>query len=183
LPLFRSKKNIEYLKRKNRELVQHVIGEKITYYAISRKFTKENVYGEAKEKVFDHPVEIYALVRWGEQEVKTNKFGQDIVYNISFFPLIDTVEELNLSPKEGDFVEYDSKRFEISTITYPRQILGREEESFYLELECVTAREAVFIATLSGTPDVHLNTRPDSDLSSTFKYTDVTFPFSSSYDQ
>lgn len=183
MPLFRPKTNIEYLKRKNKELVERVIGEKITYYAISKKFTRQNVYGEAKEKVFDPPVEVHALVRWGEQEIKTNKFGQDVSYRISFFPLLDTLQELNLSPREGDFVEYDSKTFEITQIEYPKQILGREEESFYIKIDCVTAREAVFETSISGSPTPHTRTIPDSSLSSSFRYDDVLFPFSSSYDE
>lgn len=183
MPLFRSKRNIDYLKKKNRELVERVIGEKITYYAISKKFTRQNIYGEAKEKIFEPPVEIYALVRWKDQEIKTDKFGQDVSYKIAFFPLIDTLEEKNLSPREGDFVEYDSKKFEITDISYPKQILGREEESFYLQLDCVTVRNGVFEISLSGTPDVHDRTAPDNNLSSSFSYDSVKFPFSSSYDE
>jgi hypothetical protein len=41
--LFRSKHDIEYLKRVNKELVERVVGEKITYYAISNKFTRKNI--------------------------------------------------------------------------------------------------------------------------------------------
>ena len=180
MSLFRSKKNIEYLKKKNKELVERVIGEKITYYAISKKFTKRNFYNEAKEKVWDPPIEIYALVRWKDQEMKTDKFGQDVVYAISFFPLLDTLNEINLSPKEGDFVEYDQKTFEITQISYPRQMLGKEAESFYLELGCVSARDSVFHTSVSGSPEDALRTRPDAPLTATFKYGDVLFPFSAS---
>lgn len=178
--LFRSKHNIEYLKSKNRELVEHIVGEKITYYAISKKFTRENIYGEAKEKIFEPPVEIKALVRWKDQEIKTDKYGQDINYNISFYPLLDTLRVINLSPREGDFVEYDSKFFEITQLSYPRQMLGKEEENFYIQLDCVTARKGVFHTTISGSPDDAKRTRPDQRMSSSFSYEDVLFPFSSS---
>ena len=180
MPLFRSKHNIEYLKRKNKELVEHIIGEKITYYGISQTFTKKNLYGEAREKVHEAPVEIKALVKWKDQEIKTDKFGQDVGYSIAFYPLLDTLNDLNLSPREGDFVEYDSKFFEITQISYPRQMLGKEDESFYLTLDCVTTSEGVFHALVSGSPDDAKRTRPDNRLSSSFLYEDVTFPFSGS---
>ena len=41
--LFRSKNNIEYLKKKNRELVERIIGEKITYFALSNLTTRKNI--------------------------------------------------------------------------------------------------------------------------------------------
>jgi hypothetical protein len=180
MPLFRSKNNLEYIKRKNKQLVEHVVGEKITYYGINKEFTRENIYGEAKEKIWNPPIEVKALVRWKEQQITTTKFGQDQTYNISFYPLLDTLTELNLAPTEGDFVEYDSKFFEIASISYPLQMLGVEEQAFYTKLDCVTAREGVFSTNLSGTPDDALRTRPDEKLSSSFYYSDVMFPFSSS---
>lgn len=180
MPLFRSKNDIAYLKRQNKEVVEHVIGEKITYYAISNKFTRKNFYNEAIEKIFDPPVEVFALVKWKDQQVTTTKFGQDLIYNISFYPLLDTLTELNLSPREGDFVEYDQKRFEITSITYPKQMLGKEEENFYLQLDCTTARDSTFHTHVSGTALDATKTRPDEQMSSSFKYSDVIFPYSGS---
>lgn len=180
MPLFRSKRNIEYILRKNKELVERVIGEKITYYAISKKFTRTNIYGEAKEKIFEPPVEIYAMIRWKDQVIKTDKFGQDVSYEISFYPLIVTLKEKNLAPCEGDFVEYDQKFFEITQISYPRQMLGRENENFYLQLDCVSARDGVFKTTISGSPEPHQRTVPDEIHTASFKYSDILFPYSGS---
>ena len=178
MPLFRSKNNLEYIRRHNRQLVEHVVGEKITYYGINKEFTRENIYGEAKEKIWNPPVEIKALVKWKDQDVKTTKFGQDLTYAVSFYPLLETLNSLNLSCREGDFVEYDSKRFEITGISYPLQMLGVEDQTFYTQLDCVTARAGVFSTTLSGSPDDALRTRPDEKMSSSFYYSDVMFPFS-----
>lgn len=178
--LFRSRHNIEWLNKKNKEIVERVVGEKITYYAISKEFTRENVYGESREKVFSPPVEVIALVKWKEQDVVTDKFGQDVSYNISFYPLLSTLENLNLSPREGDYVEYDSQHFEITKITYPKQMLGKESESFYVNLDCVTVRKGIFHTSISGSPDDAKRTRPDNNMSASFSYDDVLFPFSSS---
>ncbi len=178
--LFRGKHDIEYLKRLNKELIEHIIAEKITYYPISKKFTTKNIYGEAKDKNYDPPVDLHALVRWGEQTITTTNFGQDLIYSITAFVLDDTLQEINLLPKEGDMVEYDSKHFEITGIEFPRQMLGREEEGFYVKLDCTTARRNVFHSNISGTPEPTLRTRPDNNLSSSFRYSDVLFPYSGS---
>lgn len=178
--LFRGKHDINYLKKLNKELVERVVGEKITYYPISKKFTTKNIYGEAKDKIFDPPVEVYALVKWGDQEVTTTNFGQDIIYNISAYILDDTLTTIDLRPTEGDMVEYDSKHFEITSIMFPRQMLGKEEEGFYVRLECTTVRKNVFHTSISGSPEAAARTRPDNNLSSTFRYSDVLFPYSGS---
>ena len=181
MPLFRSKKNLEYIRRKNKELVERVLGEKITYYAISKKFTRTNVYGEAKEKIFDPPIEVYAMIKWKDQVIATNKFGQDVSYEVGFYPLLETLEEKNLSPREGDFIEYDQKFFEITQISYPRQLLGKEDENFYLQIDCVSARDGVFRTSITGSAEDAQRTRPDNDLTATFRYGDVLFPHSGSY--
>ena len=178
--LFRGKHDINYLRSLNKELVQRVVGEKITYYPISKKFTTKNLYGEAKDKIFDPPVDVYALVKWGEQEITSTNFGQDIIYNISVYILEDTLSDIDLLCKEGDMVEYDSRHFEITSITFPRQMLGKEEESFYVRLECTTVRKNVFHTSVSGSPEDATRTRPDNNLSSSFSYSSVLFPFTGS---
>lgn len=179
--LFRGTKDIAFLKRLNKELVEKVISEKITYYPISKKFTQKNIYGEGRNKVFDPPVEVYSLIRWKDQEITTTNFGQDLIYSLDAFILNDTLNEINLLPKEGDMIEYDSKHFEITSIEFPRQMLGREEQGFYVKLEATTVRKNIFHSTLSGSPEEVKRTRPDQPLSSSFSYSDVLFPYSGSF--
>ena len=62
--LFRSNRDIELIKRLNRELIERVTGEIITYYPVSKQLTRENIYGESKNKMIHDPVQVYALVEW-----------------------------------------------------------------------------------------------------------------------
>lgn len=180
MSLFRSKKDLDFAKKLNKELVERIISEKITYYAMSKKLTSKNLYGESKQKVYDPPIEIYSLIKWGDQEITTTKYGQDIVYGITFYPLIETLKKLNVTPREGDIIEYDSKKFEITKISVPQQMMGKEEQNFYFRIECTTARNSMFFTHLSGTPEDADRTRPDNNLSATFSYSDVTFAYSGS---
>lgn len=183
MALFRSKKDIEFVKRINKELIEKVIGEKITYYAISKQYSETNFYGESLEKVFDPPVEIYALVEWQDQDITTTEYGQDIIYNLRVSILNDHLERINMKPYEGDMVEYDDVKFEITKIELPSQIFGKAGQDIGYILNCTSVRESAFKVTISGTVDQPSRTHPDEPLSSSlpsFSYGDATFPFSSS---
>lgn len=188
MPLFRSPKDLEFVKRINQELIEKVISEKITYYAISNQYSEKNFYGEAKEKIFDPPVEVYSLVEWLEQNITTTEFGQDIVYKIKVSILQKHLDEIMLKPYEGDMVEYDGQKFEITSVEVPQQIFGKAQENIGVHLNCVSVRESAFRTVISGTIDQPNRTYPDEPLSASlpiagtygFSYGNATFPFSSS---
>lgn len=188
MSLFRSPKDLEFVKRINQELIEKVISEKITYYAISDQYSEKNFYGESKEKVFDPPVEIYSLIEWLDQEITTTEFGQDIIYKIKVSILQKHLDDINIQPYEGDMVEYDSQKFEVTSIEVPQQIFGKALEDIGVQLNCVSVRESAFKVTISGTIDQPGRTYPDEPLSASlpdgpeygFSYGNATWPFSSS---
>ena len=180
MPLFRSNRDIEFVKRITREVIERVVGEKVTYYPISKKFTRENIYGESKDKVFDPPVELFALVEWLEQDVTTNTFGQDIIYRLNVFIHKEHLNLQEVSPKEGDVIDYDNKKFEIHTIQTPTQIFGKSGRDIGVQMICQTIRESQFKVSISGTVDNAARTRPDEPLSTNPLFDDVKFPYSGS---
>lgn len=180
MSLFRSRKDIEFVKKINQELIEKVLGEKILYIPVSKKYSEASFYNEAEEKVFDPPIEIYALIEWLPQDITTTKYGHDIVSNLKVSILGKHLADINVKPYEGDFVEYDGVRFEISKIEIPSQIFGRAHEDIGYQLSCRSIREGVFETSLSASVDQQKRTYPDEPLSSSFYYSDVTFPFSSS---
>lgn len=181
MPLFRTKKDIEYIKRVNRELIERVIGEKITYYPVSKQFTEDNFYGEARKKVLDPPVKIYCLVEWSDQETATNKFGQDVIYTLQIFILDDHLTRIGVEPREGDFIDYDGIKFEITEVTTPSLILGKELENIGKRLSARSVREGTFVIGSSASVEHSLPTHPDSDNAAEIHYGNVTFPRSGSF--
>lgn len=177
MPLFRSQNDIRYIESLNRELLERIIGEKITYYAISEKHTESNIYGESLEKVFDPPVQIYGLIEWDEQEVKTTDFGQDIIYSLKCYLLDKHLDNINLKPKEGDMIDYNNVQFEITDIQNPNLLWGKTYNSFNIILNCKSVRQNTFRASISASVDLHARTRPDNYTSSSFAYTDILFPY------
>lgn len=177
MALFRSENDRKYIKTLNKELIERVMGEKITYYPLSKKLSKTNLYGESMEKTFDPPVMIYALIEWGDQEVTTTEFGQDTVYTLKVYILEDHLKDIDIQPYEGDMIDYNQVKFEINKITNPDLLLGRSFDNFSLILDCKSVRKNTFTSVISGSQDLHERTRPDNYTSSSFAYTDVYFPF------
>lgn len=180
MPLFRSDRDIEFVKRITREVIERVIGEKITYYPISKELTRENIYGESKEKVFDPPLEIFCLVEWLEQEITTNQFGQDIVYNLNVFIQDEYLSQIEVQPVEGDMIDYDDKKFEITKVSKPTQIFAKSGRSIGYQLTCRSVRKSGFDVSISGTVDKPARTRPDEPERINVLFDDVLFPYSGS---
>lgn len=180
MSIFRSNKDIEFIIKINQELIEKVIGEKVTYYPISKKFSEVNFYNESRKKIFDPPVEVYALVNWKDQDVKTSKFGQDVVYNLDVSILKKHLLDINLEPTEGDMIEYDDVKFEITSITSPMQIFGKAGHDIGYLLKCRSVRQGSFDSVISGVIDQPKRTYPDEPMSSSFYYSSTNYPYSGS---
>lgn len=178
---FRSKRDIEFVKRINRELIERVIGEKVTYYPISKQYSEKNFYGESKTKIVDPPVEIYGLIDWQDQNVDTTKYGQDIQYNIEVYFLYDHLDRVQVEPVEGDMIDYDNIKFEILSVTVPKQIFGKSGNDIGVKLDCLSVRENTFKIVVSGTVDYPPPTPPDAQNKVQVNFDNVKTPNSSSF--
>lgn len=178
MPLFRSRNDINFVKRINQELIERVIGERFTYYAISDEYTEDNLYGESKEKIFHPPVSIYGLIEWQDQEPTTTEYGHDVVYKIKIFLSMESLTKINLVPVEGDMIEYDGKKFELLNMTEPVQIFGKSGATMGRTLECRSVRESTFKTSVSGPVEHAQRTRPDDP--DVYIRQEVLFAFSAS---
>lgn len=178
MSLFRSRRDIDFVKAINGELMIRVVGEKLLYFAFSKRFNSTNFYGESKEKVFDPPLEIYAFIQWQDQDTTTTSFGQDIVYNIQVDFLNQHLEDINITPKEGDCVEYDGKKFEIVQLTSPRLTFGKSGQDLGTRAICKSIRESSFKSSLSSSIDQPKRTTPEDIYDPTFG--DDLYPYSGS---
>lgn len=180
MSLFRTKKDIDFVIRINRELIERVAGNKVTYYAISKKNSNFNIYGESKEKVVDPPVQVYALIEWQDQEVTTTQYGQDISYRISVFILNDYLSEIKLNPIEGDFIDYDGTKFEITEITEPTLIFGKAGYRIGKRMLAKSVRENTFKISISASEDISPRTAPDEKADNKSIYDNILWPYSGS---
>jgi len=148
-PLFLGKKERDYVKQINDELIENVIGQQIVYYPISLEHTDFHpVYGEAIQKNFLNPIRVYALVEWQGYETETTNLGVDRKSKITIhFHKRRLTEDQDLFVREGDFVAYGDSYYEITTLNEPKQLFGQINHQMEISAECIKAREGLFDAT------------------------------------
>lgn len=181
MALYRSKRDIAYFKRIAREFIERVVDEKITYYPISKQYSETNFYGESKTKIVDPPVIVKCLVEWLDQDTSTDKYGQDIVYKIRAYILKDHLDIIGLEPREGDMVDFNEIKFEITKATVGRLVLGKEGEDMGTTLDCISVRDNTFKIEVSGAIAQPQPTAPDNTNRPDQFFDNVTFPRSGSF--
>jgi len=147
-PLFTGKKERDFVKQTNDEIIERVIGQTVAYYSISVEHTNfHDTYGEAIEKTFLPPIRVHALVEWEGLVTETGKFGIDRRSSITIhFHKRRLTEDQDLFVREGDFVLYGDIHYEIVQLDEPKQLFGQIEHRYEISAKCVRAREGKFNA-------------------------------------
>ncbi len=145
-PLFTGKKEKDFVKQVNDEVIERVVGQTIVYYPISLEHTDfHNIYGEAIDKSFLNPVRVYAMVKYDSQNTTTTPLGVDRIEKISvMFHKRRLTEDQDLFVREGDFVQYGEHFYEILNLVEPKWLFGQVESKFEIGATCVRAREGLF---------------------------------------
>ena len=145
-PLFTGAKERDFVKQVNDEIIERVVGQTIVYYPVSLEHTNYNeIYGEAIEKSFLSPIRAYAFVKFESQDTTATPLGIDRIERITVnFHKRRLTEDQDLFVREGDFVLYSDRYYEILTLTEPRWLFGQAENSFEITASCVRAREGLF---------------------------------------
>ena len=145
-PMFLGKKERDYAKQVNDEIVERIVGQTILYYPIDLSTTNFHpIYGESIVKNFLPPVRVYALVKWDGQETTTQNYGIDRQTKITVnFHRRRLTEDQDLYVREGDFVLYAEQYFEIVKLVEPKLLFGQQEHKFEITAQCINARQGLF---------------------------------------
>tara|TARA_R110002012_G_scaffold319781_1_gene541327 strand:- start:2424 stop:2915 length:492 start_codon:yes stop_codon:yes gene_type:complete len=149
-PLFLGEKERNLVKQVNDELVEKVIGQQILYYPIDMETTNfHDLYGEAIEKTFLPPIRVFALVKFDEEGSSyLESVGIDGSSQITVhFHKRRLTEDQNLFVREGDFVLYGERYYEIIKLSSSRKLFGQVNETFETSAICKRARKGLFDAT------------------------------------
>jgi len=149
-PLFIGQKERNLVKQVNDELIERVIGQSLIYYPVDVEFTNyHDLYGEAIEKTFLPPVRVYALIEW--EGISSNyqaNIGIDKVSSIIVhFHKRRLTEDQDLFVREGDFIYYGDRFYQIISLSEPSQIFGQINHKMEITAKCVKAREGLFDST------------------------------------
>jgi hypothetical protein len=144
-PLFLGEKERNLVKQVNDELLERVIGQQILYLPVSVDHsTFHPLYGEAIEKVFIPPVRIYTLVEFDGIKTTTENFGLDKEDSIIVrFHKRRLIEDQDLYLREGDYVMYGQRFYEIVSLTEDRQLFGQIDSLFQFAAKCVRTRRGI----------------------------------------
>jgi hypothetical protein len=146
-PLFTGEKERNLVKQVNDELIERVIGQQVAYFAIDiDRSNFHPLYGEAIQKTFLPPIRIYALVKWeGQTQAFTQNVGIDKATSIEIhFHKKRLTEDQDVFVREGDFVLYGDRYYEIAQTSEPKQLFGQVENKFEIMAKCIRAREGMF---------------------------------------
>jgi len=142
---FITERELAFIDRINKELIQKVTGQEVSYYAISAEKSRINsLYGEAIEKVWDPPILVNARVMWDNTQSAATSFGIDSKYTCEVYFHDLELKERNVVPKEGDFVEFGEVFFEITSVTQPQIVFGQVNNRLMTKCVCVPSREGQF---------------------------------------
>lgn len=144
-PLFLGEKERNLVKQVNDELLERVIGQQILYLPVSVDYsTFHPLYGEAIEKVFIPPVRIYTLVEFDGIKTTTENFGLDKEDSIIVhFHKRRLTEDQDLYLREGDYVMYGQRFYEIVSLTEDRQLFGQIDSLFQFAAKCIRTRRGI----------------------------------------
>lgn len=157
---FITEKEIAYIDRINKELIQDFVGQEILYYAINTEVTNTHrLYNESIEKTWYSPVRINARVTYDSNQVSTTMFGIDTKFNVEVYFHNKELEERNVEPRTGDFLEFGQMIYEITSVTLPQLVYGQIEKKIMTKCICIPSRETQFGAGTDSTRDID-NTHP-----------------------
>tara|TARA_Y100000310_G_scaffold175865_1_gene175970 strand:- start:2657 stop:3148 length:492 start_codon:yes stop_codon:yes gene_type:complete len=147
-PLYVGKKERDFVKQVNDEVIERVVGQTVVYYPVSIKHTNfHEIYGEAIEKTFLPPVRVYALVEYEGLTTETGKFGVDRKSSLTIhFHKRRITEDQDLFVREGDFVLYGKIFYEIVKLDEPKQLFGQVNAKYEVTAKCIRARKGKFNA-------------------------------------
>ena len=144
---FISTREIAFINRICKELIQKVVGQEVEYYQILVEQTRANaLYNEAIQKSWAPPVKINALVHWDNTTTTFTNLSADSKYELDVYFHTQELQDRNVLPKEGDFVEFGQVFFEVATVTQPQIVFGQVNNRIMTKCTCVTSREGMFQA-------------------------------------
>lgn len=153
-------REIAFINAINKELIQNVVGQEVHYYAIIPDKTRANrLYNESTKKTWAAPVKLNALVSYDNPNVSSTQQGQDANYSAEIYCHTEELNERNVNPREGDFVEFGQIYFEITSVTRPQLVYGQVNNKIMTKLMCTPAREGQFSAGGKSSEEVD-NTHP-----------------------
>lgn len=157
---FITSREIAFIDRINKELIQSTVEQEILYYAISaEETTVDDTYDESISKQYFNPVKINAIVDFDQISTRSKSGILDSNYSIDIKLHVSECIDRNIKPQEGAFVEFGQNVFEITSVSLSQPIFGQINDKLKYQLTLVPSREGLFKIN-NITPDGIDNSHP-----------------------
>lgn len=154
--LFATTRELNLISDLTKEIIKNFSGQTVIVYPINKELTKTNdLYNESDTKIFDTPIEIRALVEFkGEVEVTTTNWGIDSKWELAVYFHKQDIVDKNINLRDGDFLQYGGKFYEIMAIKEIKDVFGINEQIVGMHADCRIARQSQFTSdNISFSPD------------------------------
>lgn len=154
--LFITPRELDFISDITKEIVKDVSGQKIYYYRSRSDMSDVNdLYQEAIDKVFDPPIELEALVEWGEYEQTSTNFGVDAKNNVKVSIHYRDLLDKDVAVRAGDFFSYGPAFYEVVQCVKISKIFGQVEHTTGVRLEGRYARQGLIAKKAIGPTGEH----------------------------
>jgi hypothetical protein len=127
MALFGSSRDVSFLRRMNREIMQDVITQQCAFYKYRLNETTINMYGEASGgKFFDGPILLNALITVEGNTSPTSEIGVNFDWPVSFAFLRDDLVDANLLPEVGDIILFQESYWEVDNTDASQFWVGKD---------------------------------------------------------
>ena len=133
MALFGSARDMSLFRNLNKELINNWIDTSVDIFKASIVDTKENLYGEALNKVFFPAVRVGSLIEREDTEWEADEFGSDYTRTSKFSFLRDTLKDIaDLYLEAGDILHWDDRYWEIDSVRSSDYYAGKNPSTDYL---------------------------------------------------
>jgi len=149
--LFITPREVNFINDIAKEVIKDVIGQRIYLFQISEIKSKvHDIYEESPDKVFESPIELDCLVKYNEQEIRTNRYGSEEYYTIEAYIQSRDLLDKGIEILEGDFFSYGSTFFEVIKAPLTQTIFGQIEHKRFITISGRQARKDQFLSKVFG---------------------------------
>ena len=149
--LFITPREMNFINDIAKEVIKDVIGQRIYLFQISEIKSKvHDIYEESRDKVFETPIELDCLVKYNEQEIRTNRFGSEEYYTIEAYIQSRDLLDKGIEILEGDFFSYGSTFFEVIKAPLTQTIFGQIEHKRFITITGRQSRKDQFLSKVFG---------------------------------
>lgn len=131
MALFGSKRDINFFKTVNKEVISDIIEQNVGYYKLNLEETRPDIYGDSQNKIWYEPVLLPCLINHTDFSTTNESGTTNVVRQLTIYFLKDTLIEKNIYPERGDFIVWNDDEFELRTVNENLYVMGKIPEFNY----------------------------------------------------